>query len=112
MLSFCVLVRHLGNPPSIEFNPPEISAKVGSEAVIQFSVQPADLNIDEPPLLKKIFSESTSSLMDPEFNIELQERRIIFPEVTCSDAGVYELSCNEDCSATFQLKVLSKYYNK
>ena len=98
---YCCLV-------SILLSVPE-SIRVGDDAVINFSVQPADLDMLDAQL-KRISSnqdDDTPPLLVSTgiYTMDLKRGKIIFPEMREENAGTYLLICNGDCSKTFNLKV-------
>ena len=91
----------------VTMHPPE-STEAGSEAEIEFSVDPADRNIFDPLLKFSHTNDPAASLLPVNndiYRVDLGQRKIVFPTVRMEDAGHYRFSFNGDCYADFELKV-------
>ena len=101
----------------IVLDAPEI-AKAGRDAVINFTIRPANSSISNPVLKKVLSTQEENSPSPPilrtvdrdDYYIDFEEGKIVFPDVELSDAGTYEFSCDEDYiyRSTFRLNVEPK----
>ena len=81
---------------------------MGSVAIITFDVQPPGV-VDMLDLkLKKVPSDDTDTPHPDPVNhhIDVNQGKIIFPQVALEDSGTYELICNGECSGTFDVTVI------
>ena len=86
--------------------PPKGRIKAGKEAVIHFSIEPAETDLSKIKLMK-VPAESEEAIPVPVaiYNINLEKKEIVFPKLAMENAGTYVLCCNGSSSDAFNLEV-------